>query len=566
MDEHSPVAQSARCAGAPGNEERQRTAQLHQLAEASLALHSTRSLSAVLQVLADRARDIVGAHQAVAGMTVNEDGTQAAPGISLSEKYAAWRGCDEKPEGSALYAQVCRTNRSLRLSQAELEANSTYALQAGKHPPRRGWLAVPLVRRDGSNAGVLELSDKDEGEFTEDDGAVAVQLATIASVAIENARLCEALQSADRRKDEFLALLAHELRNPLASICNAVEFLRQGGPPEPNVQQARDVMDRQLCLMVRLIDDLLDVSRITRNKLELRKEQVELAAVLRSAVESSHPLIQNCSHGLTVSLPSPMIYVDADATRLAQVFINLLNNAAKYTERGGHIWLIGEQQGNDAVVTVRDNGIGIPGDMLPGIFDMFTQLDRSLERSQGGLGIGLTLVRRLVEMHGGSIEARSNGPGEGSEFVVRLPVLIQPPHELPPQRHEPNITARGGCRILLVDDNKDSADSLAMLLRLNGHEVYTGNDGEEAVIAAEKFRPDVVLLDIGMPMLNGYGACRRIRAKPWGKDMILIALSGWGQEEDLRCAAEAGFNHHLVKPVDFAVLMNLLARAVPTPV
>ena len=374
------------------------------------------------------------------------------------------------------------------------------------------------------------------------------------------------LAEASRHKDEFLAALGHELRNPLAPIRNAVEYLGMEGLTEADVKTARDVIARQVSVMVRLIDDLLDVSRITRNRLELRKERVELAAVVQSAVESSHSLIQNCGHELTVNLPPQAVFLDADPTRLAQVFINLLNNAAKYTERGGQIWLTAERHGSDAAVTVRDNGIGIPSDILPRIFDLFTQVDRSSERSQGGLGIGLTLVRRLVEMHDGSIEARSNGPGTGSEFVVRLPVLLQPPPGPPPKSDGPRATSLPERRILVVDDNRDSADSLAMVLRHMGHEAHTGYDGEEAVVAAEKFRPEVVLLDLGMPKLNGYDACRRIRAKPWGKGMVLIAVTGWGQEGDRRRTEVAGFNHHLVKPVDPAALMKLLAEMEPTPV
>ena len=370
------------------------------------------------------------------------------------------------------------------------------------------------------------------------------------------------LAEANRHKDEFLATLAHELRNPLAPIRNAVQYLGMEGLKETDVKTARDVIARQVTVMVRLIDDLLDVSRISRNKLDIRKQRVELAAVVESAVESSRPLIQQCGHELTVSLPPQPVHLDADPIRLAQVFLNLLNNAAKYTKRGGHIWLTAEREGSDAVVSVRDNGIGIPGDMLARIFDMFTQVDRSLERSQGGLGIGLTLVRRLVDMHDGSIEARSNGPDEGSEFVVRLPLLIQPPHEPPPTSDGPRATALSGCRILVVDDNKDSADSLGMLLRLKGNDIRTAYDGLEAVEVAETFHPELVLLDIGLPKLNGYEVARRIRQQPWGRDVVLVALTGWGQDEDRRRSQEAGFNFHIVKPVELAALEELLAEPI----
>ena len=367
----------------------------------------------------------------------------------------------------------------------------------------------------------------------------------------------EELAEADRHKDEFLATLAHELRNPLAPIRNAVQFLGMEGLTERDVKTGRDVISRQVAVMVRLIDDLLDVSRISRNKLDIRKQRVGLATILESAMESSRPLIHECGHELTIHLPPEALALDADPIRLAQVFLNLLNNAAKYTKRGGHIWLTADREGSNAVVSVRDNGIGIPSEMLPRIFEMFTQVDRSLERTQGGLGIGLTLVRRLLDLHDGTIEARSNGPDQGSEFVVRLP-LIQPPLESPPTSDGPRAVSLSGSRILVVDDNKDSADSLGMLLRLKGNEIRTAYDGIEAVKLAETFHPEMVLLDIGLPKLNGYDVTRRIRQHSWGRDMIVIALTGWGQDEDRRRSQEAGFNFHIVKPVELATVEKLL--------
>lgn len=368
------------------------------------------------------------------------------------------------------------------------------------------------------------------------------------------------LAEANRHKDEFLATLAHELRNPLAPIRNAVQYLGMDGLTERDVKTGRDVISRQVTVMVRLIDDLLDVSRISRNKLDIRKQRVVLASILESAVESSRPLIQECGHELTIRLPSEPVELDADPVRLAQVFLNLLNNAAKYTKRGGHIWLAADREGSDAVISVRDNGVGIPGDMLPHVFEMFKQVDRSLERSQGGLGIGLTLVRRLLDLHDGNIEAHSDGPDQGSEFVVRLP-LIQPPLELTHTSDEPRAASLSGSRILVVDDNKDSADSLGMLLRLKANQIHTAHDGLEAVEIAETFRPDLVLLDIGLPKLSGYDVARRIRQQPWGRDVILVALTGWGQDEDRRRSQEAGFDFHIVKPVELAALEKLLAES-----
>lgn len=304
----------------------------------------------------------------------------------------------------------------------------------------------------------------------------------------------------------------------------------------------------------------MDVSRITRNKLELSKQRIELADVIKGAVESSRPAIEQCGHELTISLPPEPVYLDGDLVRLSQAILNLLNNAAKYTERGGRIWLTAERLESEVVVRIKDTGVGISAEKLPRLFEMFFQVDRTLERSQGGLGIGLSLVRRLVELHGGRVEARSEGMGKGSEFSVRLPILVDQPK--PPESQEPGIngkTEATACRILVVDDNRDSADSLAMLLRLTGNEVHTAYDGVEGVEAAERVRPDVVLLDIGMPKLNGYDACRRIREEAWGKGLMLIALTGWGQDEDRRRTVEAGFDTHMVKPVDPTVLTKLLA-------
>jgi CheY-like chemotaxis protein/two-component sensor histidine kinase len=353
--------------------------------------------------------------------------------------------------------------------------------------------------------------------------------------------------------------LAHELRNPLAPIRNSLQVMRLAGGGSETVEKARCVVERQLEQLVRLVDDLLDVSRITTGKVVLRRERVRLAAVVESAVETSRPLVEQMGHGLTVTLPEQQLVVDADPTRLAQVFVNLLNNAAKSTERGGHVWLTAERQGSDAVVSVRDTGVGIAADQLPRIFDMFSQVARSLERSQGGLGIGLTLVRRLVEMHDGRIEARSEGPGRGSEFVVRLPVVVEASVPPPAERPEP-AAPKSSLRILIVDDNRDGADSLGMMLRMMGNDTRTAYDGQEGVDVAGEFRPDVILLDIGLPRLNGYEACRRIRGQPWGAGVVLIAVTGWGQEEDRRRSHEAGFDKHMVKPVDPTALMKLLAE------
>ena len=374
----------------------------------------------------------------------------------------------------------------------------------------------------------------------------------------ERERLVARLQEQDQRKDEFLATLAHELRNPLAPIRNGLQIMRLAKGDAKATEQVRSMMERQLGQMVHLIDDLLDLSRISRGAIDLRKVRIELAKAIELAIEATRPSIEQAGHELVIEVPPGPIFVDADLTRLAQVFSNLLNNAAKYTQRGGRIRLSVQHLGTEAVVSVQDNGIGIPPHMLQHVFEMFTQVDRHLERSQGGLGVGLSIVQRLVQMHGGSVEARSDGNGRGSEFVVRLPVALSLVRDKPPE--EANLVRPiAHHRILVVDDNVDAAMSLAMMLTMMGNETLTAHGGQEALNVAATFRPDVMFLDIGMPKLNGYEVCRRLRQEAWGKDMLVIALTGWGQDEDKRLSLEAGFDSHMVKPVLAPDLEKLLA-------
>ena len=376
----------------------------------------------------------------------------------------------------------------------------------------------------------------------------------------------EALREADRAKDQFLAVLAHELRNPLAPLRHGLQVLRLAGADTRTAAKAQEMMERQLGHLIRLVDDLLDISRISRNKIELQRSPILLAEVLSNAVEMAHPTIEAAGHHLTVALPAEPIHLDADLLRLAQVFNNLLANSVKYTDRGGDIWLTAERQGDTVAVAVRDSGIGIPAGALPHVFDMFAQVDRSLERPIGGLGIGLALVKGLVEMHGGTVTAESPGPGEGSTFTVRLPVMEESRERAAEGgRGEPAATAPPKRRVLVVDDNLDAAGSLAILLELLGNDVQTVHDGVEGVAAAERFRPDLILMDVGMPNLNGYEATRRIREQPWGQEMVIFALTGWGQESDKDRSREAGCDGHLVKPVSMEDLERLLPGLVALP-
>jgi len=439
-------------------------------------------------------------------------------------------------------------------------------------PHEECWMALALQHNKGFNEREVVVERPDGSRCTVlahanpiyDEGNQLIGAVNILVDITDRKRIEEAEREASRRKSEFLAILAHELRNPLAPIRNGLQIMRLAENDKAAAAKARGMMERQLGQMVRLIDDLLDLSRIANGKIELRKQRIDIASVVRDALETSGPHIEALGHELTVSVPTRPIYVEADRTRLAQVFINLLNNSAKFTPQGGHIWLTVEQEGSDMVLKVRDNGDGIPADMLPKIFDMFTQVDRSLERAQGGLGIGLNLVHGLVEMHGGRVEVYSDGPGMGSEFVVRLSVSFSSDQRYS-QDNDGWTRSSSPYRILVVDDNEDSADSLSMLLELSGHETRTAYDGLAAVDTAIAFQPDVILLDIGLPKLNGYDACRRIREQPSGETMVIIALTGWGQDEDKCRSKEAGFNFHMVKPVDPAALEKLMAGLLMFP-
>ncbi len=468
------------------------------------------------------------------------------------------RACEATTGFSA--AEVCGVNiweSGLIPADQLAGAQETWAeLVAGTFPTmhQNEWVA-----RDGSRRLIAWSNTALRGR----DGRVEHVIATGIDITDQAAAerklqgVVEQLRDADRRKDEFLATLAHELRNPLAPIRNAVQILKLKGPADPKLRWGRDVIDRQVQHMARMLEDLLDVSRIAREKLELRREPVQIGGVVDVAIETSRPLLESGHHVLTASVPAEPNWVDGDAVRLAQVFANLLNNAAKYTRDGGKVWLTVTTRDGKVVVSVKDEGIGIPADVLPRVFDIFSQAKPALYRAQGGLGIGLSLVKGLVELHGGKVSAKSEGTDRGSEFLVELP-LVPPPHAEAASGDRETATPLQR-RVLVADDNADSADSLAMYLELKGSEVQTAYDGEQALAEAERFRPSVMLLDLGMPRLNGYELCRRIRALPWGKGVFIVAMTGWGQDEDRRRTTEAGFDAHLVKPIDLPALMQLLA-------
>lgn len=367
----------------------------------------------------------------------------------------------------------------------------------------------------------------------------------------------ESLRLADKRKDEFLATLGHELRNPLAPLLSGMHLLRLGDLDSPSTLRVISVMERQVTHLVRLVDDLLEVSRITRGLIEVRQDPLDLITVVRAAIETCRPILKAAGHHLTLELPQ-RIPVAGDSVRLTQVFANLLTNASKYTNAGGHIHLSAWESSGRAHVSIRDNGIGIPAAHLSSVFDMFMQVDRSNRRAQGGLGIGLTLVRTLVAMHGGGVEARSAGLNQGSEFIVELPVLGE---SVPAHEQTAALRPFPDQRILVVDDNRDAANTLGALLEALGATVSVVHSGRSAIETLDEFNPDAMLLDIGMPEMDGYEVARQVRAMPNHDHLMLIALTGWGQDQDFRLSRAAGFDHHMVKPPDIDKLRDLLVKA-----
>jgi signal transduction histidine kinase/ActR/RegA family two-component response regulator len=543
---------------------------LTQLHELAMRLGGISELQPALDAILDTAVRAQGAdfglvwlHDTASGHLV----AQASHGFSAASLIDFARVTPGPGGGSSgnAFAAKCRWIIEDTETDALFEPFRESARAAGF----RAVHSTPIVTRDGALLGVVSVHFAARRRPSKRDMQVADVCACHAADAIEASRgLSEMkkveneLRELDQRKNEFLATLAHELRNPLAPLRNGLEVMRLAAGNPATVEKARGMMERQLAQMVHLVDDLLDVSRVSRGKVELRREQVELASVLRSALETSQPLMTERGHELVIDIAPQRVMVNADMMRLSQVFWNLLNNAAKYTEPGGRIEMRLTATGGEASVSIRDNGIGIPREMQSRVFDIFTQVDRSLEKSQGGLGIGLSIAKRLVEMHGGTITVASGGHRKGSEFVVRLPATL----ESRPgggNRAGPLAAAKvARHRILVADDNADSATTLSLMLEVMGNEVLVANDGQEAVDFAASFNPDTILMDIGMPRMNGYEACEKIRAMPGADGIYMVALTGWGQDEDKARSHAAGFDRHLVKPVEPLTLERMI-RGLP---
>jgi signal transduction histidine kinase/CheY-like chemotaxis protein len=527
----------------------------------------------VLQQLAEAALVLCRAHSAGVCVLEDNDGNEVTRWRAAAGAWERFLGTDV-PRGGCFCCAALERGTPLLMQHPE-----RHFPRIEKAPPLVEVLMVPFYAA-GTAVGTVWVGAHDEARhFDAEDlrllmrlsrfAATAYQLLTTRQLRAEltaeraqEARLSadlDALLAAARRKDEFLATLAHELRSPLAAIRHAAHYLELRVPATADLQWAGGVIDRQIRQMSRLVEDLLDVARIAHDRLELRKECCDLAMAVQTAVETCRPVIEQQRQEFTLTLPEEPFAVDADPARLAQVFANLLINAAKYSEPGGRIEVALRRDGNDVVVAVRDHGIGIAPDLLARVFEPFHQIRSSQERSLGGLGIGLTLVKRLVELHGGSVSAHSEGIGHGCEFAVRLPLLAQPLPRPPALDGLPPAHAAERRRVLVVDDHEDTAEALSRLLQALGYETHTVNDGAAALAAAGEIKPDVALLDIGMLSMSGHELARCIRTQHWGKDALLIAVSGWGQEEDRRRAAEAGFDHHVVKPVDFDSLAALIA-------
>jgi len=560
--------------------EQQYASKLRGLTQAALSVNSAVTIHDVVQTITEQAYLIIGCHQAVTSMSIDQNWAQSITAIHLSDKYSQWRTYHEPPDGTGIYALVCQLNRPIRMSQAELEAHPRwqgFGQSVERHPPMRGWLAVPLVGRDGSNIGLVQLSDKYEGEFTEEDEAILVQLAQMAAIAIENTRLFEAEQAAraaaeqaNRVKDEFLAVLSHELRSPLNPILGWSKLLQTHTLDPDRTAKALTTIERNAKLQTQLIDDLLDVAKILRGKLSMNVAPVNLAFVIESAIETVKTAAIAKNIALNLILPT-IGKVSGDAARLQQIVWNLLSNAIKFTPNYGRVEIRlavvpepspptdrGGPPMNYAQMTISDTGKGIKPDFLPHIFESFWQEDASTTRQYGGLGLGLAIVRYLVEAHGGTISAHSEGEGRGSTFVVQLP-LLDPALEANQSEGifipELNLA---GLQILTVDDELDARELMTTVLAEYGANVLSVASALEALAHLESFRPDVVISDIGMPDVDGYMLIQQIRALPpeKGGQVPAIALTAYAREEDHQRAIASGYQKHVTKPLDLESLVR----------
>ena len=556
--------------------ERQYMHRLQRLAEASVAINSTLSLDEILKLITEQAREIIEVHQSVTSMSVDDNWAQAINAVSLSDKYAQWRQYDEKTDGSGIYTLVCRMQRPMRMTQAELEAHPAwrgFGKHASNHPPIRGWLAVPLTTRDGKNIGLIQLSDKYEGEFTQEDEAILVQLAQMASATIDNARLYQESQQANRLKDDFLATLSHELRSPLNAMLGWLTLLRTRKFDEAAKTRALETIERNARTQAQLVEDILDVSRIIRGQLRLNVRPVTLVPVIESALDTVRPAADAKSIRLQSVLDPAAGPVSGDSDRLQQIIWNLLTNAVKFTPKGGRVQICLERINSHVEITVADTGQGISAEFLPYVFDRFRQADGSITRSYNGLGLGLAIVRHLVELHGGTVHAESPGKGLGARFTVKLPLMAVTTKDSEHERVHPTVGGRvcfenspslKGLRILVVDDEADARELLIQILKESGVEVVAVATADEAirVLTEQASRLDVLVSDIGMPNQDGYSLLRRVRSLPpeMGGQIPAVALTAYARTEDRRAAFLAGFQSHLAKPVELAELIAVIAN------
>ena len=540
---------------------RRRAQQLKGLTTAAVAMNSL-ALEEALRVITDEARDIVGAHQAVTTLTGDPAGPHTGATLSLSDKYAAWRTAPGPDDGFRISALVAGGDRVLRMTQAQLEASPVFRARPAHARPMRGWLAAPLIARNGSTVGLIQLSDKVEGDFTEDDEALLVQLAQMASVAVENAQLYRRAEANNQAKDDFMATLSHELRTPLNAIVGWTTLLKSGALDAATAARAIEVIDRNSRHQGQLIEDLLDVTRITAGKLVLETVPVYLPAVVEAAIESVSPAARAKGVAVNVVVAPGVKPVSGDPDRLQQVVWNLLSNALKFTPAGGRVDVVCRARDGHAELTVSDTGMGIPADVLPHIFERFRQSEAGTKRSYGGLGLGLAIVRFLVELHGGTVTAASEGESKGATFRVRLPLI--PHFALPSVAADASsldhVQQLGGLRLLVVDDESDTRELLCFILRQAGADVTAVVSAAHATAVLDDVRPDVIISDIGMPGSDGYALMRTVRNLPALATVPAIALTAFAGAASRALAEEAGFDLHLAKPVEPAIIVESVAK------